>query len=121
MIINLLHDHTTTIQPAISYLYQQQTETGHWGNVDKGPGRTALTANILHAIAKADAVDEVKLTSSLNWLAARQQADGGFGDNGSTVLDMICSNAENFYDNWLAIANSRSAIHLRVLAIVNGN
>lgn len=81
-------DSTVQLQNAIHYLQQQQTEDGSWGNVNQGPGRTALAATVLYALAKVDAV-AAENNTAITWLAARQQPDGGFGDDDSTVLDTV--------------------------------
>ena len=110
------------IQTAIDYLHASQNSDGGWSSITAGPGRIALTATVLEALAAKDATDPVA-ASAIDWLAARQQADGGFGDGDSSVLDtalalraLIALDAVGHIDSELAIQlSAQSPEHLRQL------
>lgn len=73
---------------AINFMHAGQHPDGGWGN---GPGdsRVQPTAEVLLALNphRRSYPLEPSMADGLAWLLARQNADGGFGNNPSTVSD----------------------------------
>jgi flagellar hook assembly protein FlgD len=75
-----------SVPAGFAYLEGAQGSDGSWGTVAGGPGRIPATALALRALS-ASAVAPATVSLSLDWLASRQNADGGFGDSPSTSHD----------------------------------
>ena len=68
-----------------SYLALAQGVDGSWGNVAGGAGRIPATAMALRALGSR--ATPAARSAAVDWLAARQNPDGGFGDSPSTSHD----------------------------------
>ncbi|MDX1430942.1 MAG: CARDB domain-containing protein [Gammaproteobacteria bacterium] len=68
------------------YLLASQNDDGGWSSVAGGPSRINVTATVIATLGTLGLPDAVR-GSALDWLAGRQNADGGFGDDQSTVHD----------------------------------
>lgn len=69
-----------------NYLLNQQRSDGGWSAVEKSAGEITVTALAIEALVKAGVSGE-PITRAAAYLKSRQNADGGFGSNGSTVHD----------------------------------
>ncbi|HUP24048.1 MAG TPA: CARDB domain-containing protein [Thermoanaerobaculia bacterium] len=75
-----------SLAAGIAYLERAQGSDGSWGTVAGGPGRIPATALALRALSSS-VVAPATVSLALDWLASRQNADGGFGDSPSTSHD----------------------------------
>src|SRR5690606_30572108 len=73
------------VNRGVAYLTSVRNADGGWGNGLGGESRvqtTTAVADALLALGHAEAAEP-----ALQWLQASQRADGGFGDESSTVHD----------------------------------
>ncbi len=70
---------------AIAWLLAVQNPDGSWGATERGEGSSLATVQTLAALSEASAANPtigMAATSAWQWLAASQNADGGFGGDG---------------------------------------
>lgn len=74
------------VSKAIQYLASQQNTDHGWGN-DDGSSRVETTSNVLSAFNTFKGSYQVDglIASGADWLAGKQNPDGGFGNSPSTV------------------------------------
>lgn len=78
---------------AIDYLRAAQGPGGGWGLMPGADPDPFVTARVLLALQETDGAPGLSqvILDGTAWLAARQNADGGFGDPDSTVIDTALS------------------------------
>ena len=78
------------LREAHGYLLGSQNTDGGWSATVDGPSRFGVTLTVLKALrilAVSDAAANASVDAALAFLASKQSADGGFGDESSTIHD----------------------------------
>ncbi|MDR0770141.1 MAG: hypothetical protein LBE75_02940 [Burkholderiales bacterium] len=79
-------DQATPFKNGRTWLVAHQNADGGWGNTVEGSSRVMATAQVLLALLR-DGASDATVTKAAEFIAAKQNQDGGFGDSPSSQHD----------------------------------
>lgn len=74
----------SSIDNAVSYLHSSQNEDGGWSSRESAGSKTYVTTLVLDVLNKLNQHETVS-SVAIDWLATKQNTDGGFGESASTI------------------------------------
>ncbi len=110
------------IDKGVVYLESSSHSGGGWSGSEGGPARITATTLVLQALKASNHANSPVVAPALAWLKTKQNLDGGFGDNPSTVHDT--ANVLNTFIDYEVLAEidaDASAQYLLGLQTVAGN